>query len=153
MEVSFKKISEREFERKQSTPILFYDKLYSRCFGVIESKASDYRFGWQSDLLDPIIKKVDENIYAIGIDQNFAVVDFAQKRVLLNLSLFYNFHTVHSLNGYVFICTELEVLVINKLTFETVQSITLPDFFEKLVFEDEKIKVVCVGQLVVELKI
>lgn len=150
MEVTFKKISENEFEKKQSTPVLFYDSLYSRCFGVIENKASEFKFGWQSDLLEPVIKDVDKNIYAIGIDQSFAIVDLAQNKVLLNLNLFYNFHTVVPYKDYIFICTELEVVVINKLTYETVQSITLPDFFEELVFEDGKVKVVCVNQVVVE---
>lgn len=148
--MNFKKISKSEFESINSIAVLFYDVLHSRCFGVIEEKGICFRFGWQSDLLEPVIKEIDKNIFAIGIDLSFAVVDFTHNRILLNMNLFYNFHTVLCYGDYIIVCTELEVILISIFTYDTVRLIALPDFFDRLIIEDKKLKIVCVGKIVLE---
>ncbi|MBV4357148.1 hypothetical protein [Pinibacter aurantiacus] len=149
MEVVFKEISETEFLTQQIT-VLFTNKNGNRKFGIVSLSNRSYKFSWQSDLIEPVITKIADSICAVGVDQHFVIIDFEQNKLLLDLSLFYNFYDTKIWEEQIFVCTELEVLVVDKVAFRIVRSIDLPDFFERLVFEDKKIRIVCMGQLVVE---
>jgi hypothetical protein len=149
MEIIFKEISEQDFLCQQ-IPVLFTNKNSSRKFGKVTLNKNSYKFSWQSDLITPAITKIADGIYAVAVDQHFVIIDFTQNKLLLDLSLFYNFYDTKIWGQKIFVCTELEVLVIDKVAFTIFRSIDLPDFFEGLVFEDNKVKVMCIGQLVVE---
>ncbi|MDI3322368.1 hypothetical protein [Pinibacter soli] len=149
MEVVFKEISEREF-LSQQIKVLFINNNGNRKFGIVSLSNSSYKFSWQSDLITPVITKIADNICAVGVDQHFVIIDFEQNKLLLDLSLFYNFYDTKIWEEQIFVCTELEVLVFDKVAFSIVRSIDLPDFFEDIVFEDRRIRIVCMGQLVIE---
>ncbi|WP_185144723.1 hypothetical protein [Chryseobacterium sp. SC28] len=47
----------------------------------------------------------------------------------------------------------LEVLILDKFTYKIRQTIELPDYFEKIIFKDSKVKIICFGENVVEEKL
>ena len=149
MEVNYNKLNEIEFANLDF-PILFNDNLYSKCYGTLFSNLLGFKFGWRSELLDPIVQQIDENIYTIGIDQNFTIIDFNNNTVGLNMNLLYNFHDLLNSKTHIAICTELEVILVNKLKYNIDQIIELPDFFEEGRIEEGRIIITCTNQNVIE---
>ena len=147
----FNKITEEKFNRSAFTE-LFNDKLTSRCWGTITNGVNGFKFGWQSDLLEPLITEADTNIYTIGIDQNFVIADLNKGKVLLSLNLTYNFFTTVLFKGNIFVCTELEIIQVTQNDFKILSSYPLPDFFEELILSDDSIKVKCFEQDLIALK-
>ncbi len=76
MELEVKRISELDF-KKLNIHTLFEDKLTDRIFGVVSNGLFSYKFGWQSDTLNPFILNVKGCFYFIGIDQNLVIFDFS----------------------------------------------------------------------------
>jgi len=147
--IIFKKITEEEFN-KSALPILF-NEATSRRFGEIVNGSNGFRFSWQSDLIEPVITEINKNIYSIGIDQNFAIVNLDENNVLLRLRLTYNFLTTKLYKGSIFVCTELEILRLEHGgNYQVLSSYPLPDFFEDIIFEDDIIKVKCVENDLIE---
>lgn len=147
----FSKITKEEFNRSAFAE-LFNDKLTSRCWGVITNGVNGFKFGWQSDLLEPFITEADTNIHTIGIDRNFVIVDLDKGKILLSLNLTYNFFTTILFKGNIFVCTELEIIKVTQNGLKILSSYPLPDFFEELVLSDDSIKVKCFEQDVIALK-
>lgn len=146
----FNKITEEEFNRSAFTE-LFNDKLTSRCWGIITNGINSFKFGWQSDLLEPLITEADTNVYTIGIDQNFVIADLDKGKVLLSLNLTYNFLTTILFKQNIFVCTELEIIKVTHNGFVVLSLYPLPDFFEELILSDDSIKVKCFEQDVIAL--
>lgn len=147
----FNKATEEEFNRSAFTE-LFNEKLTSRCWGIITNGVYGFKFGWQSDLLEPLITEADTNIYTIGIDQSFVIADLDKGKVLLSLNLTYNFLTTILFKKNIFVCTELEIIKITQNGFKILSSYPLPDFFEELILSDDSIKVKCFEQEVIAIK-
>jgi hypothetical protein len=93
MKVKFLALSKNDFHGKQ-LPVLFHDEMTDRCFGVILGDNQGYKFSWRSDLIDPILWKIKNRVYCLGIDQKFAIKDFNSNTVLLALDLNYFFYQV-----------------------------------------------------------
>jgi hypothetical protein len=86
--------------------------------------------------------------YCLGIDQNFAILSFLKNKIELNLLLDHNFVDVKIDDIFIFIATELEIIVIDKNKFIITEIFYLPDFFEKFEISQNKIIVNCVGDVV-----
>jgi len=74
MKVWIEKVTEADFY-KMDIPVLFNDKMTSRCFGVITNGNQSFGLSWQSDLILPELVGVDSDIYTVGIDQDFCIVN------------------------------------------------------------------------------
>jgi hypothetical protein len=150
MELHLKNISAEEFSQLR-VPILFRDKFSDRNFGVITNGKSTFRLAWQSDMLQPEITEIFSNVYAIGIDQNFAIIDFTDGKVLLKLEFTYNFYTVQFVDDKFFVITELELIQIDKYTFKVLKEYPLPDFFQEMQQVDGHLQVKCAGDVNMEI--
>lgn len=146
MEVFLKKIEEKVYNRMKSI-ILFSDKVSNRCFGVITNGITEYRLSWYSNLVEPVITNLSANIYSIGIDQNFVIIDFDKELILLKLNLDYNFINVKIFFGFIYLITELEIAKIDQITFNKIEEYGLPDFFEEIILQNNHITVKCLGDL------
>ena len=146
MEIKIKKVSKSEF-KKIKCDVLFENKLTNRVFGILSGINRCYKFAWQSDLIEPLLLNIRENIFLIGIDQNAIIIDLDKNTIILKLSLFYNFYQAQINKKYIYIITELEIIKIDIMTFKVTKQYGLPDFFEKIEFDGETIKIHCTGNL------
>lgn len=146
MKVFLKKIEEKDYNKMESK-ILFSDKVSNKCFGVINNGIIEYRLSWYSDLVEPVITNLSPNVYSIGIDQNFAIIDFEKELILLKSNLDYNFINVKILFGFIYLITELEITKLDRITFNKLEEYGLPDFFEEIILQNNHIIVKCLGDL------
>lgn len=144
MKNQFKIVSEKEFNSFSDYPILFQDKgIFNRSFGLLLSHKQSYRIAWHSDTINPLIQELNTNICSVGIDQNFAIIDFDKIKVILNLKLSYNFFTVKVIRERIFVVTELEIIELNNNDFQVVCHYDLPEIFEQMNINGEFIDVLC----------
>lgn len=92
MNIELTDISDSDF-KNLDIPTLFEDKLTDRTFGVLSDGRNEYKLGWQSDNIKPVIKWINTLLCSIGIDLVFVIFEFTTGRVLLKLSLDYFFTT------------------------------------------------------------
>ena len=131
MNSEFKHITEIEYQHI-SLPILFQNRYTNRRFGLIEDKEVGFKLAWQSDLIEPDFLKLSEEQYLIGVDQNFAVVDFSSMEVLIKIPLASNYLASDIMNDKVFVSSELEVLQLSLEDFRIMNRYLLPDVFENI---------------------
>lgn len=147
MDAYLKNISVEEFN-KLKVPILFEEGIFNRRFGVITNNKQSFGLAWRSDMIQPSLIELDLNIYGIGIDQNFAIVDFNNNLIRLKLSLTYNFYTIELFLSDIFIITELEIIRLNRVTFKVLDKYELPDLFEEMVLShNDQLEVKCAGNI------
>ena len=151
MIVTYKEISNTDYDSLR-TPVLFEDKKADRLFGTITNGKQEFRFGWRSNLIKPEIKEIKENIYSIGIDENFVIVDFSANNVILNLKLLYPYYTTEIFNNIIFIATELEIIKIDKSKFKVMSEYTLPEFYEYMIPVEDGFDVHCANNITIYIK-
>ncbi|KQT27029.1 hypothetical protein ASG22_20450 [Chryseobacterium sp. Leaf405] len=88
--VILKEISEINY-RKSNFQILFEDKQVDKMFAIVSNDIYGFKFGWQSTIVKPVEKEVSSEIYAIGIDQNFIIIDLSLVSIRLRLELELNY--------------------------------------------------------------
>jgi len=137
MNVNFKEISEESFT-KLNYNFLFENKLSERAFGVISNDNYFYKFSWQSDTIKPEILTVKETFCTVGIDLNYAILDFIKNCVILDIDLnsFFIKSLVH--NEIIYIISETEIYLVSVQNFNVLKTIDLPDIFEEIIFESDK---------------
>jgi hypothetical protein len=150
MKINILKVGESEFD-KLNVPMLFNDINTRRCFGVIKNNISSYKYSWQSDMIEPLLTEITKDIYAIGIDQNFAVINFKLNSIVFKLELNYTFYDTKIFNEFIYVITELEIVKINSLTFKVMKEYQLPDIFEEILLTDKKITVRCLDQSIIDI--
>jgi hypothetical protein len=138
----FKEISDTEF-KKLDCPILFENEPYNRKFGIITNKKNNLGLAWGSDLIIPEIVEIESDIISVGIDQNFAIVNFNNGNILINIDLFYNFLTVKIYHRKIFVITELAIITIDQKSFLKLDEYDLPDMFKEIIFNDSHVVVKC----------
>lgn len=90
-----------------------YHNDFYRIYGKIVEGDSYAKIAWSSDLLQPQFIEVFPKIFAIGIDQDFAIYDFDLKRRVMYLDLDFLFYEMAIFEKKILIATELEVIVID----------------------------------------
>jgi len=110
--IKLKKIIKADFDL-HIMPTLFNEDKADKCFAVISNGIISYQLAWQSDLLEPTVLKIDEEIYCIGIDQHFCIIDFNKCDIFLNIKLMYFFYDVQIFREWIFVISELEIIKIN----------------------------------------
>lgn len=124
--------------------IVFYNQETNSSFGELSHNNFTYKLGWNSSVIEPEILEIESNIYSIGIDQNFAVIDFNFNEIVLNLELPYFFYDIKIYKERIYICMELEILVLDKSNYNTLKKIPLPDFYEEINFQDNLEIITCI---------
>jgi hypothetical protein len=142
MAVSLIKLTRTEYYSFNNLA-LFDDNLNSRCYGVITDGQNDFRLAWQSDLIEPILTQVEANVFSIGIDQDFAVVDFSKNIVLFRLRLIYNFIFTQLFKASIFVITELEIIKIDTANYKISNEYALPESFEDIITLKDSLKILC----------
>ncbi|MGS2765152.1 hypothetical protein [Sinomicrobium sp. M5D2P9] len=150
MNISIKEISESEF-KKLKIPVLFEDESIDRIFGVVSDGKNEYKLGWQSENIKPVIKWINIILCSIGVDQMFVIFEFTTGRILQKLSLDYYFYDTRISNGAIYVITQLEIIKINIIDLTIVETYSLPDYFENIEFNDGIVVVKCVGDEVINI--
>lgn len=133
----YKEISEIEFS-ENTRKKLFGNLDFDFKFG----KINNFYFSWKSDLILPKIIQIEPNIIAIGIDLNFAVVDTKSDLILLNLILDFYFCEVLCESNYLFISTELQIIIVDFVDkLKVLKKIDLPDVYSSIFVSDNQITV------------
>ena len=120
----------------------FHNNSY-RIYGKLVEGGSYAKIAWSSDLLQPQFLKIFPKIYAIGIDQNFAIYDFKKKHRLMCLDLMFLFCEMIMYNKKIFVATELEVFVIDIQQYKVVHTISLSDTYNKIEINCGKVEIHC----------
>lgn len=150
MDSMLQQITENDFLESNAL-ILFSEYKTSRNFGIFSFNDNSYKLSWQSDVSKPIITQITDNIYSIGIDLNFAIVDFKSNKILLNLDFFSFYYYTKLLDNFIYIVTELEIIKVDTMNFKVVEIIALPDIFREMTVLDDKIIIQCFDDRIVEI--
>lgn len=127
-DVKVSKYTQREFLDSKSL-LLFESKDFSQAFGEIALNKVKFKLSWESDLLMPHVLKMDRDIYCVGIDQNFAVVNMRSNEVLFSILLNEYFMTATVVDSNIFVASELQVIALSMKTFTVEKVINLPEIF------------------------
>ena len=97
--------------------------------------------------------KIYPKVYAIGIDQNFAIYDFRKKHRIMCLDLMFLFCEMVMYDKKIFVATELEVFVIDIQQYEVIKTISLPDTYNKIETNCGKIEIHCIDNTLIKYQI
>ena len=136
-------ISELEI-KNQSFDGVFYDSNVDRRLLNISIDNKNYLIGWQSDLLIPEIYH-NENILAIGIDLKLIIINPKFNETNVYLPLNYFFLKFYNNKNFLIVATELEILIIDLNSYKIITE-GLPDIFENLIFDGNKIIINCMDK-------
>lgn len=124
-----------------------------RRFGKLAEADSCAKIAWSSDLLIPQFIMISKYIYAIGIDQNFTIYDFDKKCRIMDLDLMYFFDEMVKFKEYLFIATELEIIIVDIQEYKILDTIFLPDIYKKINIFCNKIDIYCLDNSVISYQI
>ena len=130
-----------------------FDDLHNafyRKYGKIINANSYIKIAWSSDLLLPQFLDLSSKIYAIGIDQNFAIYDFEKKYRIMYLDLRFLFCEMVKVNQKLFIATELEVIVVDLEDYNIIDTIPLPDMYDKIEINCDQIDIHCLENILIK---
>ena len=114
-----------------------------RIYGKLVEGDSYAKIAWSSDLLQPQFLKIFPKVYAIGIDQYFAIYDFKKKHRIMCLDLMFLFCEMVMYNKKIFVATELEVFVIDIQQYKVVHTISLSDTYNKIEINCGNVEIHC----------
>lgn len=152
MKIKFEEVTECKYVNDDSLT-LFEDEVKSRAFGIISTVGAQYKFGWHSTIVKPVIDLIKEEYCSIGIDLKFVVFNINDGKVLLNLNLDFWFYESFVYNNYIYVVTELEIIKVNIQNFNIDKIYSLPDIFEEYKIEEYKIVVKCFNDDIVYIDI
>jgi hypothetical protein len=149
MKPNLKFISREKFEtsRKQ----LFSDARTDRCFAEIITDVNVYTIAWRSDLIIPVLIELSPEVFAVGVDQKFIIVNFKNDIVKLNLELKTNLYDIRKFNEAIFVIAEMEIYKIDMLECKVIKTHHLPDYFKELRTENEILRVICLDGSIIEI--
>lgn len=144
MKVEIRKVSETEYINA-NCEILFEDKNSDRMFAIITNGIFHYKFGWQSNSIEPFLLDLESGRWLIAIDLNLVIVDFQSNKIIIRMLLDYFFYEAKVFENFVFIVTELEIIKMSLLDFSIIADIALPDYFEKMEKIGHSYMITCSG--------
>jgi hypothetical protein len=142
MNTIIKEIAENDFYNSKN-PLLFESDGLNRKFALISNNDVHYIIGWQSDLVNPKVFELTRCDTSIGIDLNFAIIDFCQNKVLAKMELAFNFIDIVKVKNRLFLITELEVLELEAENYSVINTFLLPDIIEEIIVTEDIIKLRC----------
>jgi|SRR5690606_23094253 len=150
--VIYKEISSVEFAELDCI-ILFHEEKTARRFGLITNGLMSFKFSWQSDTIDPVVKVYENSFYCLGIDQTFSIIKFNEKAFPSVIKLDYLLYDIRFINGVIWVITELEILLIDATYNEIIKRISLPSFFQEITSESPLVAVECMEGEIVYVKV
>ena len=150
MNVILKNLTKEEFNNNKN-PILFKDEIANNRHALITNSKLAFLMAWHSDLIEPVISEIRDSIVSVGVDQNFAIVDFKNNCIPLNLNLSYNFLDASIFRSWIFIITELEIIKADRNSFQILNEYGLPDLFQNILFKEDRIIVKCAEDISIEI--
>lgn len=151
--MKFEKITESEFKLLKA-PELFHNTLGNICYGKIAfPNEINYKFSWQSDLIQPEIIEIKPGIFSIGIDLNITLIDTTKNVMILNILLNHFYYETLIFQNNIYIVSQLEIIQMDFNTLKIIKTHDLPDIFETIIFGEDKIEVACMENNRVELRI
>ncbi|NMA73837.1 MAG: hypothetical protein GX963_06670 [Bacteroidales bacterium] len=145
MNYLFLKIEQSDFD-KISAPILFGSPKTDNIFATISKEDIIYKFSWQSELIDPVIKNKDENELLIGVDLNFIAFDIETGEILNQLSFDSFFLNIEQYDDIFYIITQLDIYRLGTSDFKIIDTYSLPDIFDTISASDSYIVVTTLGR-------
>lgn len=152
MKIKFEEVTECKYVNDDSV-MLFEDEIMNRKFGIISTVGAQYKFGWHSTIVKPVIDLIKEEYCSIGIDLKFVVFNINSGKVLLNLNLDFWFYESFIFNQYLFIITELEIVKVDIKSYGIAKTYLLPDIFEQYKIDQNRIVIKCVNDDIVYIDI
>jgi hypothetical protein len=144
MNKNINEISELEYNNLEF-PVLFEDKLTDKKFGLFIMGEKKYKFGWQSETIDPKIIFIDIYRCSIGVDLIFIIFEILTGKILIKISLDYFYYETKIYNNFLYVVTELEIIKITIDGLDVVDNYSLPDYFGSIEFSEDEIIVHCVN--------
>ena len=92
---------------------------------------------------------MSENVYSVGIDLNFTIIDFKENIIISNLLLDYFFYETKLHDDFLYIITELSIIKIELITFRLIETLYLPDIFVEIKFDNDRMQVKCFNDEIV----
>ena len=142
MSVIFREISYIEFSELDCA-VLFHEEKTARRFGVITNGIFKFKFSWQSENINPIVKGCINSVYYLGIDLMFSIIKFGEETFRSVVKLDYFLYDIILIKGWICVITELEILVIDASCYEIVKRISLPSLFKEINSESPLLAVEC----------
>jgi len=143
MKLSISRLVQKEFIQNNNL-LLFPNTLKDRMFALVSNGKHNFKVSWQSDGLFPVTFDIFEDVFAIGIDLDFVIVDFSTGIIIYHQHLESFFCEFMKYDGKLFAISEIEIYVIDLKTYKTKQVVTLPEIYEKMTIEDECMIVNCI---------
>lgn len=110
-----KTLTNEQYNNLNAT-ILFSEE-YSHSYGSITIESKTYKFSWQSNLIKPQIRSLRPNVFGIGIDQHFCLLNTKKdEHAILLLDTFFYFMIASE--AIVFVVCETEILLVNIYSFK-----------------------------------
>jgi hypothetical protein len=107
------RLTEKEYYSLEATTLFSEkDNRCNNCFGFITIGEHNYKFSWNSNLIEPTIELLDSNIYGIGIDQHFCLLN-SNNGVFNCWDLDTPFLYMIVYERYVIVICETNILLIN----------------------------------------
>lgn len=142
--ITLKEISKKKFHEIKNF-MLFKEEKANNCFATISDDNYSFKLAWSSDTLKPVVEIIQPNIYGIGIDQHFSIINFGNGAILTTLNLTYNLYDIKIHNNKIFVITELEIITMEINNLCNMQEYALPDFFESIEFLNNVIEIKCMN--------
>lgn len=142
MKIKF--ISEKQFLSSKN-PRLFSEDEYSRSFGFIENENSQkINLAWRSSQIEPQLIHIRGAFYAVGIDNEFAIINMQYLHPVVKLKLQFNYSETTIIDqSKIILASEQEVYIIDNETFVIDDLLHLPDIYESISVNNNEILVKC----------
>ncbi len=143
MDVKLTRITASEYD-KLPLSILFDDKEFDHVFAILSSDKNDYKLGWQSNLIEPVIVAISASLCLVGVDLVFVIFDKEEGKIRFKLSLDCYFYDAILHEEHVLIITQLEIIKLHISSLTISERYALPNIFEDIEFKENRILVKCV---------
>lgn len=150
MQLAIEEISEKIYNTID-TPVLFETKLSSRKFALISyNNVKIYKFNWQSIDITPKFENLYDNVFLLGIDLSFVILDVESNTVYINLELDYFFYDIRVFKEILYVITELEIIEVNTRNFTLERTHQLPNYFSNFIINEDNITIECIDHEIVK---
>lgn len=135
-------IDEEKYDSLQLDELFLKDE-YSRRFGIIQNNEKKVKLSWRSDIIDPLICKAGSKYNAIGVDNDFILLDVSTLKTIIKLKLNWNLIEILSTEKIIYIVSEQDVLAISLESLGILKSEMLPDAIESCKLIKQELEVLC----------
>lgn len=123
-------------------PVLFSEKdnRCNKCFGFITIDEQNYKFTWNSDIVEPTFELLDSNLYGLGIDQHFCLLN-SSSGVFNSWDLDTPFLYMIVYERYVIVICEINIQFINLDTIKVEKEYMFTEIISDVRFENRIMRI------------